>query len=294
MLDGLVEVMYPNHPDPAGNSIVTETTGYKNCEISDSVNLPFRVDSVLDNFDDEIQKFSVAPFIRMTDFIDRFFIDEELGNEINRIHLVRQLKDLIQNDDTILQQNQFYLVKERKAVHKAEFCGMTQISLASFLLAVWHFILMNRPDNTVGQETIKRWFPDGYTGSLQIADKDLGKTIAQDIDIRLLNDEFADQNVSETITRDQENGSSFSDDDIIDAGIDSNENADSERKLHSRIGMGTEKNRSDTEEKSQRGMEQNYYGPAMTFNFNGPVNGFVAHADKVENNYGEKKRGKPE
>lgn len=286
MLDGLVEVMYPHHPEPAWKSIVTETTGYKNCEFSDSVNLPFLDDSALKNFDSEMQQFSLKPLIRMRDFIDRFFVDEDSGKELKRKHLIRQIMGLLMADDSVKQRDEFFLVTEKRTVHKEELCSMTELSLAAFLLAVWHFIVMHRQDNTVGQDTIALWFPNGYTGSLQIADKALGNPITQDFrftdDSSIVLPAEPEKDPADKVEEDAEDAAEFA-----DATKPDHEQPDGKN-------TGTEAENAPPVAGSRNATQQNYYGPAMTFNFNAPVSGFVAHADEVNNYFGEEKRGRKE
>jgi len=83
------------------------------------------------------------------------FIDPNLS-----VWLVSSLLYLINFDASIEDNDEFY-INPNLAVKKSELCKPLSternIYLPAFLLGVWHFIIVNRQNNSVGRDTIEIW-----------------------------------------------------------------------------------------------------------------------------------------
>jgi hypothetical protein len=89
-------------------------------------------------------------------------MNEIVGNYVHtdeqrRIWLIRQLIELINTDDSILPDDKFYIRPNGEIVEKKDLCDESNICLSSFLLGVWHFIVLNRPKNKAGETTFNKW-----------------------------------------------------------------------------------------------------------------------------------------
>lgn len=75
------------------------------------------------------------------------------------VNLVRALVDLIQQDQTIKATDEFYIEPNGEKKKKAALGDLKKVCLPSFLLGIWHYIVVNRKDNSAGQTTYDAWCP---------------------------------------------------------------------------------------------------------------------------------------
>ena len=73
--------------------------------------------------------------------------------------LVKAILQLIDEDRAIPDTAFFRIKKAGGYTHKAELRTLPGVSIQSFLLGMWAYIIVNIRNNTVGKETYYRWFP---------------------------------------------------------------------------------------------------------------------------------------
>ena len=107
----------------------------------------------------------------------------ETGTKVQKdVRLVKALIDLIQQDDSIQPDDEFYIDENGGKIKKTALGGLQKICLPAFLLGVWHYVVINRKDNSVGRDTYDEWCPEKgraartYSGGM-------GKNIATKIDV---------------------------------------------------------------------------------------------------------------
>ena len=74
-------------------------------------------------------------------------------------YLVRALVDLILQDQSIGGGDEFYIGSDGGKMKKAALGGLTEVCLPSFLLGVWHYVVVYRKDNGIGKKTYDTWCP---------------------------------------------------------------------------------------------------------------------------------------
>ena len=151
VLEGLIRVAFPDYISPAGRSIRTHTSSYKACRLSANEYLPFDKEELIHTFDREIKKTFSSPLQRMCQFSSSFIDEKNMGS-----WLVRAILDTISRDPSITEEI-FYIDQDGHPMDKKHLLTAQNIELQPFLLGVWHFILSNRADNTVGATTIDSW-----------------------------------------------------------------------------------------------------------------------------------------
>ncbi|WP_055668219.1 NB-ARC domain-containing protein [Desnuesiella massiliensis] len=154
VLLGLIRVAQPQFMEPAASTFAQNTSTYKSCNISNSTYLPFNETSFKSAFDVRIKTKYPEALAAMREFVIRFI---DTGNEMKCERLVKALLELIKTDESITDKYVFFYSGDGQPIKKAVICSLTDISLQSFLLGVWHFIVMNRTDNTVGRNTFEQW-----------------------------------------------------------------------------------------------------------------------------------------
>ncbi len=172
ILKALIRTFYPDYPDPYDQTFKTNTSEYKKCVTSSGAYLPFNKQGIVDRFNSEIHDSFDRVSDRFASFAERFLTQDNRADQ-----LIYSLIGLIAVDESILNDEKFFISYTGKPVTKEQLLKMEQISWPSFILGIWHYILVNRQDNTIGEETVKSidagtasWertgFLDGITGPI--------------------------------------------------------------------------------------------------------------------------------
>lgn len=157
VLVGLLKVINSAYEDPGKEKLKTIANNYKRCETSTSTYLPFGDDQVINAFDKTIRTDYQTVLNGMIEFVNGFL---DLGKSVRKdVSLVRALIDLIQQDKSIKEDDEFYIEPNGQTKKKTVLGGLKEVCLPSFLLGVWHYVVVNRKDNSIGKETYDVWCP---------------------------------------------------------------------------------------------------------------------------------------
>lgn len=154
LLKSLILLFDPDYTAPKGTSLETNTSLYKFCEISSADCLPFFDTTLINTFDRKIKTEYRNELYNMKNLVDFFLTTEKLAKTRE---LVYGVLNLIKDDVSIKSQDAFYALPNGMAISKDNLLSITEVNLYALLLGVWHFILLNRTDNTIGKSTIKEW-----------------------------------------------------------------------------------------------------------------------------------------
>jgi hypothetical protein len=76
----------------------------------------------------------------MSIFVDDFL---ETGTEVQKdVRLVKALLDLIQQDDSIGKDEEFYVSEDGGKIKKTALGGLRKVCLPAFLLGIWHYVVV--------------------------------------------------------------------------------------------------------------------------------------------------------
>ena len=158
-----IKVVCPDFTVPAGKTFKENTSSYKNCRKNSGTYLPFAVTSAeVRTFDECVRGDYATALTRMVSFTDSFL---EVGTSAKKDeHLVKALVEIIRDDEDIPATAVFYINEDGSPSTKAQLLAITAVCFQAFLVGVWHHILMNRPNNTLGRSTITDWTPT-YSGT---------------------------------------------------------------------------------------------------------------------------------
>ena len=158
-----IKVMSPDFTVPAGKTFKENTSAYKNCRKNCGTYLPFAVaSSEVRTFDECVRGDYAMALARMVSFTDDFLEVEKSAKKDE--HLVKALGEIIRDDEDIPATAVFYINEDGSPSTKAQLLTITAVCFQSFLVGVWHYILMNRSDNIPGRSTITDWTPT-YSGT---------------------------------------------------------------------------------------------------------------------------------
>lgn len=155
VLSGLIRVINPDFIRPNKDTFSTNTSDYMKCKISRGTYFPFNEPATIDAFDRRVKNDYQVALASMSDFVN-YFVDA--GKAVGKdVWLVKALIELIDADESIGGQERFYSCKDGRFITKTELVGIREACLAAFLLGIWHYILINRKENTIGADTYNRW-----------------------------------------------------------------------------------------------------------------------------------------
>jgi len=151
ILEGLIRFLMPsfNQP-PAGRTFEGDTSDYRSCKVEYGENLPFDDDVEIKGFDERVKTRYMTELRKMDEFIDSFLNTE---SDERMQWLIRALLNLIDKDLLIKPESLFYL--SETPVTKSDLLSQDHYCLSNLLLAIWHFIIMNRPSNITGRATFE-------------------------------------------------------------------------------------------------------------------------------------------
>ena len=100
---------------------------------------------IVSAFDKSVTTDYQTPLDEMIAFVNRFL---DMSEGIHKdAYLVRALVDLILQDQSIEFSDEFYIGSDGGKMKKAALGGLTEVCLPSFLLGVWHYVVVYRKDN---------------------------------------------------------------------------------------------------------------------------------------------------
>ena len=202
VLVGLITVINPDYEDPGKAVLKTKANDYKSCKLSKGQYLPFGDKLTIEVFDQRVRNNYLAARNDMCIFVDSFI---ETGTKLQKdVRLVKALIDLIEQDESIDDSVEFMVGENGDAVRKDQLRNLKRVCLPSFLLGIWHFIVINRKNNKVGQLTYDTWCPENGGGTREY-EGTMGDDISIEFDVYTLKpeDETEDTEQETEVVEDQ-------------------------------------------------------------------------------------------
>lgn len=126
----------------------------------------------------------------------------ETGTKLQKdVRLVKVLIDLIDQDDIINDDVEFPFGENGELVRKDHFGDLDKMCLPSFLLGIWHVIVIDRKNNKTGQATYDISCPENGGGTRKY-EGHMGESITREIDVYTLEsdaDELSEDGDAEVV-----------------------------------------------------------------------------------------------
>ena len=255
LLMALAEIVMPDYRTPEASMLATvksATSRYKSCQANGGAYFPFSDGAVIASFDERIKTDYCRCLAAMNSYVADYI--DVCGDTKKDEYLVKALIEVIAADATIEANQRFYVCEDGSVLTKAQICAAPELCLQSFLLGIWHYIIVFVQDNKVGADTYNDWCP-ARGGAPRDYTAALGENSTRAI--TLIYSGVQEPAVEEASTP------------IVDAEI---------VEPTAEVPAGTV---------TQQVINNN---PVFnTFNFNGPIGTFYNQVDTVVNNYGDKK-----
>ena len=151
MLEGLIKVFQPNYSVSNRHAFKKTVSNYKLCKPNSENSLPFSNAVDINNFDIAVKSCYPSILEHMRNFTEKF-IDETKSE-----WLINSLLELIDSDKKISADKNFFILPDGNAVSKYEMINTMQFFLPSFLTGIFHYILSEKIENSVGLTTVDTW-----------------------------------------------------------------------------------------------------------------------------------------
>lgn len=255
LLMALAEIAIPDYRVPDASMMATvksATSRYKSCQANGGTYFPFTDVSVVASFDERVKNEYSRCLSAMNSYVEDYI--DVCGDTKKDEYLVKALVEVIASDATIDTNQPFYVCEDGSTLTKAQICAASKLCLQSFLLGIWHYIILNVQDNKVGANTYNEWCP-AKGGAPRDYTAAIGENSARTI--TLLYSEVQ-------ASTDEEDPTPILDAEIVEPTIETSERTTTQQVINN--------------------------NPVFnTFNFNGPIGAFYNQVDTVVNNYGDKK-----
>lgn len=191
VMDGLVYAVTGSHNPSVDSTLKKDTSKYRECDITGSINIPFDDPSTADTYRNEIKDSYKDAFNRMTDFVTSY-LDENKYSTLGK-YLIEVIEQDSISDDEVLYYDSGHSTKT-----KQELRAMTHFEIQPLLIGIMRFILDNRSDNS-GKATLELWGTRNGTSERKLTKTNLGASITRRISISLA-EETAETIADETDT----------------------------------------------------------------------------------------------
>lgn len=205
ILKALIRFVHPSVPIEASSSFKTYTSRFKNCKGDIGEELKFKDPAIKENFKKRMKE--KYPMLRKeaVEFCIKY-IDEE-----KNVQLVKQMIELIRDDNSIKENIYFQVDEKGKKVPKSELPKIKDFSLPNFLLSVWFFIVTEHNDNGKGRDTVEKWDNRNKEGTFSIE----GKSICNNIDVSCIPGDIPGNNEEKIDILDNREGTTELKQDVI-------------------------------------------------------------------------------
>lgn len=150
VLKGLLKVINPSYNE--NNSLSNSTVNkYKSCIIDAATYLPLDDNATVNAFDIRVKSDYVRALKNMNQFVDSF-IDIKTEDKKDEL-LIRAIIDLMGKDDSIPNDQVFYICMDSTTKTKEEILLGGCFEFQAFLLGVLHYCVMKHASNKEGKET---------------------------------------------------------------------------------------------------------------------------------------------
>lgn len=183
ILIALIKIAVPDYKTPGMSMMKTfksSTSRYKSCQGNGGTYMPFSDSVTMRSFDSRIQIDYSSALRAMACFADGYL---DVGTSAKKdVWLVKALLDLLDKDDSIDDEQIIFAREDGAATTKSDILAATSLCLQSFILGIWHYVLINRTDNKFGQKTYDAWCPPNK-GAERVYVATLGENITREIGI---------------------------------------------------------------------------------------------------------------
>lgn len=193
----LIKIAVPTYEIPTDiENFKSVVSSYKSCNASKSGRLPMHEQANVTTFSNRITSNYQAALSDMALLIETYIDFDGKG-----VWLSKALLELIYEDKCINETDLMYVCQDGQAIPKSSVLNLIDISLPAFLLGIWHFIVANRADNSIGKSTYNEWCKPGISKNTREPFKsDIGIGITRQLNLYMPTQSYNRDTVSKEKT----------------------------------------------------------------------------------------------
>lgn len=178
----LIKVAVPTYERPADSeNFKSVVSAYKACNASKSGRLPIHEQANISTFNNRVKVEYHVALSAMTTLVERYIDIEGKG-----LWLIRALLELIYEDENVKQADLLFICQDGSTIDKKNLLINQNICLPSFLLGIWHFIVIHEIDNGVGKATYDEWCKPGKSKNTREPFRSrIGENITQSLSVTM-------------------------------------------------------------------------------------------------------------
>lgn len=170
------------------STLKEQTKKFKICKEHSNLATPFEEEAMQNVMTECILSHYDELLVSMTKFIDDN-IDTVSDTHKDEI-LVKAVLDVIEQDNSIPMDQEFYILPEGKSVTKERLISIQKVYLPSFILGVLYYVMMNIKDNKEGTETYEKWCPKPDSGTIRKYTANIGENSSRQVVLINTSDEY--------------------------------------------------------------------------------------------------------
>lgn len=165
-----------------------QTKKFKICKEHSMLATPFEKRAMQDKMAKDIRESYDYLLERTKKFVENY-VDTDSDTHKDEI-LVKAILEVIEQDTSISDDKEFYILPNGKSVTKERLVSIKKIYLPSFMLGVLYYVMMNIKDNKDGAETYDKWCPKPHSGTMRRYTANIGENSSRQIVLINTPDEY--------------------------------------------------------------------------------------------------------
>ena len=164
------------------SSLSVYTSEYRHCKKDGGKVIPFSSEPTIKGFDELVKNNPIESIKRMEKLAETCL---DINNEDKAKWLIDSILRIIRDDNTIDDLSKFFILGYNQPVSKKKMLLQNKFNFYPFLIGILHYIITKPTDNTKGQATYEKLFPNrGGNGSGNI-NTDFLTPLGHDISVQI-------------------------------------------------------------------------------------------------------------
>lgn len=183
----ILKIFYPKLYINSSN-IKVKKDKFKRCKEHSELATPFENSSLQIKLTNDISNYYDELLKRTSDLITNYIdTDSDLHKEEL---LVKAVIEVIEHDESIPNNQVFYILPNGKAVTKEKLISIKKIYFPSFLLGILYYVIINIKDNKEGADTYDEWCPKPNSGTKRKYTANIGEKSKKQVVLVKTPDEY--------------------------------------------------------------------------------------------------------
>lgn len=182
MLISSLHYVITGHEPINENSLSAYTSKYRHCTTNGGKVIPFSSEPIIKEFDELVKNNLVESIKRMEKLAENCL---DINNENQAKWIIDSILRIIRDDNTIDDLSDFFILGNNQPVSKKNMLLQNKFDFYPFLIGILHYIITKPTDNTKGQATYEKLFPNRGGNGSGNANTDFLTPLEHDISVQI-------------------------------------------------------------------------------------------------------------